>query len=132
MLDAVVAATLDDVQEAGDVGRHVDVRILRGVTHAGLGGQVDHPLRLVPRKHRLDGRAIGEVDRLVAITRAVGEARQPRLLQLHVVVVAEVVDADHLVAALEQAHGDMGADEAGGTGDEDFHAEAACGRKTRP
>ena len=49
------------------------------------------------------------------------EPRQPRVLQLDVVVVVEVVEADHLVAARQQALRDVHADEAGGAGDEDFH-----------
>ena len=50
-----------------------------------------------------------------------GKARQPGLLEIDVVIVVEVVDADHLVAASQQDLGDMHADKAGGTGDENFH-----------
>src|SRR3546814_7843456 len=46
VLDAVVAAGLEDVHEADDVGVDVGVRVLERVAYAGLGGEVDHPLRL--------------------------------------------------------------------------------------
>ena len=46
--------------------------------------------------------------------------RQPRFLQRHVVVVVEIVEADDLIAALEQQLRGVKADEAGGAGDEEI------------
>ena len=50
------------------------------------------------------------------------ELLQPRELQVDVVVVVEVVEPDHGVAAREQALRDVHADETGGAGDQDFHS----------
>ena len=121
VLDIVMAATLDDVQKTGDVGRHVDMRILRGVAHTRLRGKVDHAPWLVRGKRRLDRRAIGQIRRYMGVVRVIHEARQPRLLQVHVVVVAEVVDADDFITALKQSHGDMRADEPRGAGYQNLH-----------
>ncbi len=46
---------------------------------------------------------------------------QPCKLQIDVVVIIEVVEADNRIAAREQTLRDMHADEAGSAGDEDFH-----------
>src|SRR5579885_3245316 len=45
VLDAVVAATLEHIEKAGDVGVNVGVRIDERVAHAGLRGEMHHPLR---------------------------------------------------------------------------------------
>src|SRR5438270_5179075 len=48
---------------------------------------------------------------------------KPALLEGGVVVVVEVVETDDLVAPVEEGGGDVGADEAGRTGDENLHVE---------
>ena len=50
VLNAVVAATFQDVSEADDVAVYVGERVLNGVTHSGLGSEVDHALGLVGGK----------------------------------------------------------------------------------
>ena len=76
-------------------------------------------------------RAVGEIELDEAeARRGFSSDREPRLLEPDVVVVVEVVEADHLVAALEQDLRRVVADEAGGAGDEDFHVRAA--RPLRP
>ena len=50
------------------------------------------------------------------------EPFEPRLLEGRVVIIVEIVDADDLLAAVEQRHGDGRSDEAGDAGDEQGHA----------
>ncbi len=50
------------------------------------------------------------------------QAGQAGLLQRRIVVVVEIVDADHLVAAVHQVTADMAADEAGRSGYENSHS----------
>ena len=57
----------------------------------------------------------------VGVGRMSGELRQAGFLQRRVVVIVVVVDAEDFVAAREQTLGECGADEAGGTRDEDAH-----------
>ena len=52
----------------------------------------------------------------VGVVGMVLEPGQPRLLQVDVVVVGQVVDADNLVSAFKQLGGDVRTDEAGGAG----------------
>jgi hypothetical protein len=109
-------------QRAGDVARDVDVRVLGRVADAGLGRQVHHPVGAMAGEGLLHRGTVGQVGLHVGVARLVHEAGQARLLQVDVVVVVEAVEAHHLVPALQQAECDMAADEAGGAGDEDFHA----------
>jgi hypothetical protein len=121
VLDAVVAAGLQDVHEADDVALDVGVWILQRVAHAGLRGEVDHPLRPEVGEGRVER---GAVLQRRAQEREPGQwcqPRQPRFLQPRVVVVVEVVVAEHLVAARQQALAEFRTDEAGGAGDEDAH-----------
>ena len=73
----MVAAAFQDVQEAGDVAADVDVRVLRGVAHPGLGRQVHHPLRRVGGEGRLHRGAVGQVGLHVRVAGSVEQARQP-------------------------------------------------------
>ena len=56
------------------------------------------------------------------------ELRQPVALELGVVVVVEVVEADHRPAVVEQAFGEMEADEAGCAGHEGWLGFEVFGR----
>jgi hypothetical protein len=52
---------------------------------------------------------------------------QPRLFERDCVVVVEIVEANNLVAALEQDSRSVKANEAGCAGKEDFHERKALG-----
>ena len=47
MLDRVVPAGFEDVVETDDVALYIHIRILDTITHAGLGGEVDHDVEVV-------------------------------------------------------------------------------------
>src|SRR5262245_13419473 len=102
MLHTVVAASFEDMEEADYVGIDIAVRVLEGVADTGLRGEVHHALRPVFGKQFFYRRPILQVTSCKLEARQAFEPRQPRLLQADIVVVAEVVDADDLVAALEQ------------------------------
>jgi hypothetical protein len=82
---------------------------------------MNHARRLVGSENCFDG---GPVEKITSDMRVAGmvlETRETGLLQRHVVVVVEIVEADNLIPALEQAHGDMGTDKASGAGYKNFH-----------
>ena len=73
------------------------------------------------REHIVHGRAIRDGGIDVHIFRVTRAACKTRAFELGVVIVVEVVDADHLVAARQQTPRKGGADEPGRAGNDDFH-----------
>lgn len=112
MLDAVVAAAFENVEEADEVGIGIAVRIVEGVAHAGLGGEMHDALRAFLGEQIGDGGAVGEVGFDEA---EIGESRQavePGVLKRDFVVVVDVVEADDGIAPLEEHARGVEADEA--------------------
>ena len=120
MLDVVAPARLEDVEKPGPVAVQVGVGVLQRIAHAGLCGQMDDLRDLGLREQRIDRRLVGDVDR--AQIQAAAQGRDPVMLDLRIVVVVKVVDADHGIAAREQAARHVGADEAGCAGEQNRHA----------
>ena len=116
---AVVPAAFEHVEEAGEVGVRIGMRIDQRMAHARLRGEMHDVGKAVRReqiRHRL---AVGEVDLLELGKPGTRRARASRAcLQCRIVVVIEVVEADHLVPVREQPLRHVHADEAGRTGDE--------------
>ena len=121
MLHAAVAAAFEHVHEADDVAVDVGVRVLQRIAHAGLRGEVDHAVEATGLEELRHARTVGhvELDEAEALVRR--QPRQPGLLEADVVVVVEVVEADDLIAARQQAQRGGHADEAGGAGEQNFH-----------
>src|SRR3546814_4721587 len=57
----MVAAAFQNVQEPGEVAVDIGPRILQGIPHAGLGGEMNHHVRAVRLKQLIDGRGVGQV-----------------------------------------------------------------------
>ena len=58
-------------------------------------------------------------------------AFEARLLERRVVIIVEIVDADNLLAAVEQRMGGRRSDKAGGAGDENGHGSLLAERCKR-
>ncbi|CAA6671032.1 unnamed protein product [Spirodela intermedia] len=110
-------AGLQEGDQSGDVAVDVGGRVLNGVADAGLSGEVhdvgegDDVEELCEQASVVDV-ALHDEDAVV------GEAGLAGLLQGGVVVGVEVVEAHYAIAALLEVDGDVGADEAGGAGDQ--------------
>src|SRR5205085_10899563 len=89
---------------------------------------VDVPVAIGQRQHGLAIRNVG-LDEGEALVLA--QWLQPGVFQDRVVIFAEIVDADHRLAARQQGAGDMAADETRGTGDEDGHNDLRTGNALR-
>ena len=123
LADAVAAR--DDLLEKGRAAERVDrgiaLDLVHGLPHSHRGREVDDGVGVV---HRLAERVMvadirdDELDRGVEIVRAL-----PAFVHLRV----EVVQRAHLVALGEEPVGEMRADEAGSSGDEDAHSSNAIG-----
>ena len=101
VLNTVVAAAFQDVRKADDVAVDIGKRVFNGVTHAGLGGEVDDSLRLVGGKALFHGFAVTDVDAQVGIVGVTCMACQSCLFNGRVVVVVVVVDTDDGVTTLQ-------------------------------
>ena len=118
VLDVLGAADLEHIGEAHDVGVHVGRGLARRVTYPGLGGQVEHP----PCARVLEGALQESAVTDIAAKEGEGLAGgllKAGLLQTNVVVIVQVVDPDHRLAAGEERAGDVVTDKAGGARDED-------------
>ncbi|KAG1462788.1 hypothetical protein G6F57_013883 [Rhizopus arrhizus] len=119
VLHATVAAQFEHVDEADQVAVDVGVRVFQRIAHAGLRGQVDHRGRLHLVEQRGQAVAVGQVERAQVQRRA--QRGHAVALDLRIVVVVEVVQADHRLARLQQRAGGVGTDEAGSAGEQDGH-----------
>src|SRR2546423_7590135 len=78
-------------------------------------------LGLLLGEHLLNRRSIRYVGVNVIVPFVVHEARQPRFLQIDVVIVIEIVQPYDLSTSVKKGHGNGGPNKAGCAGDEDFH-----------
>ena len=87
---------------------------------------MDDPVEVVGVGQALQRVGVGEVDPLEAeaLAEMLREAIEAGLLERGVVIIVEVVDADDLIAALEQGARSRRSDEARGSGDKDGHGRA--------
>lgn len=124
VLDRVVTAGLEHVEEADEVALEVCARVLDGVAHARLGGEVHHDVEAVLREQALDEGGVAQVtahEGESAVCVGLGKHAQAGVLDAGVVVAVEVVETDdHIVGLLEQLLDEERADEAGRSGDENF------------
>ena len=61
MFHLLVAAALDDVQEAGDVAVDIEERVVDRIAHPRLRRKMDHAVEFLGGKQRFDAAAIGQV-----------------------------------------------------------------------
>jgi hypothetical protein len=125
MLDRVVPTALEDVDEGDEIGVHVGVRVGEGIAHAGLGGEMDHALGPHPGEEVRNGGAVGEVELLEGEAGAPLELGQAGEFEADVVIVIEDVHAVDLIAAVQEALGEVETDKTGDTGNKSRHGEKA-------
>ena len=126
MLHRVVPAGFQDVEKADQVALDIHIRMVNGIPHAGLRGQVDHHGGLVIRKQPIHqgfirDAALNEHMPRQRCFRCLFNQRQAVFFQLRVIIVIHIVQGDHRAAAqlLQQAEDQVCPDKAGGPGDQD-------------
>ena len=100
MLDALLAAALQDVQESDDVALHVGMGILDGIAHARLRGQMHHALELLAR----ESACMAARSAISALAKrkfpiALAECSRRAGFKCGVVIGVQVVESDDLIAA---------------------------------
>ena len=122
-----VAAGFQNIVETDQVALDVDVRMIDRIADAGLCGQINYDGGLVYCKYFVDKGLIGDT----SFNKDVPDGRVDRvdhakavLLELRIVVIVHIVEADHSAACelAAQAHNQVCTDEAGGAGDQDSFA----------
>src|SRR5437879_518618 len=94
------------------------------MAHAGLRSEVHDRSERAVAEQRLRGRAIGEIEPLRREALALAQHREARLFQRRVIVMIDAVDADDLPPVLEQPPRETEADEARGTGDQNWQGHS--------
>ena len=117
----LVATALQHVQGADDVGVDVGMRVFHPVANPGLSGEVNDPLWTPLGEQLLHTSTVGEVQFVEGEALAPLKLGEAGMLQLYVVIGIEIVEADNLIAAVEQRLCGMVTDEAGGAGDQHTH-----------
>jgi hypothetical protein len=116
---AVLARGLEQVDEADQVAVDVRARIFERVTHAGLRGQVDDAARPVAGEQRVQCGRVRQIGLHLGEALAGAQAHHPVALELRIVVVVEIVEPDHGLAAGEQRGAHRLPDEPGAAGHKD-------------
>ena len=94
------------------------------IPHTGLRGQMHDGIEApCGEKPRHTG-AIGDIQAHKGKLRFAAQPCQPGLFERDIVVVVEIVDAKHRVAARKQARGQRIADETGGAGYENVQSDS--------
>ena len=135
MRRAVMAARLQDIRKANQIGMNVIVRMVDAVPDSRLRRKMDHPVEAVARKAVLDGRLVREIPpdkskRTARLMRGSIEDPQPRFLKARIVIGVERIEPNHLVASFQQRFGDMIANEACGSRNKDFQVKDALRRSS--
>src|SRR5436305_15259118 len=97
------------------------MRILGCIAHPGLSPEVHDTLRLVFGKDLLDLVPVGEVSLEKPELVLSFKPRQPRKLEVHVIVGIQVIDADNLITTGKQRRRGLRTDETRYAGYENLH-----------
>ena len=118
---AVVAAAFQYIHETHQVGIHVGMRVLYGITYPRLGRQVYHTLWLVLLKKFFNARPVCHIQFVELKQLVVFQQGQPVFFQLYVVIIIEVIQAQDHVTPLHQSLAEGSTNKARSTGHQYFH-----------
>ena len=118
------ARRLEQHDLAFDIGVDIGERIGERVAHPGLRREMDDAVDVAvsidERRHR---REIGDIDGVELEAGAGLQEREARLFQRDIVIGVEIVDADHLLAAVEQPQRDVKPDKPRAAGNQPCHRD---------
>ena len=122
MPDVAVPATFEDIAESDQIGIDVTVRVVDGVAHAGLGGEIDHHVETVVPEQLRQCFPISHVDPPEAEGPGRTQPFKPGLFQTRIVECVQVVYGEDPVSLLQQSSAKRRPDESCAAGYQDIHA----------
>ena len=130
MFGTAFARELQNVEMAGEVGAGVGTRVLQRIAHAGLRAEVDDAGEALPLQRAFQRRLVREIafGEAKGIARLPVNPRHPVPLEADGVVIVEIVDPGHPVAARAKRFGQGRTDEACRSGNQYIHAMLPFGR----
>ena len=120
VLAAVAPAAFEHIGEADKVRIDIGRRVLEGVAHARLRGQMNDAGESFGGEQSRHPLPVGKIEPDEAKVRKGRQTRQTVGLERGVVIIVEIVEADDLASLPQQPFGDVIADEARGAGHEVF------------
>jgi len=119
ILDFVVAAGIEEIESAIDVGGEVELGRLDGWPNSGAGSKVNDGVKVALGKAALDEDGIANVS--FDKGHLVFKAGDIEPLNLGIIVVIEVIDDGDIVSLCEERFHEMRADEPCASGDQVVH-----------
>jgi len=121
MPDRPVPADLKQVEAANDVRRDIALRMIEGIAHARLAGEVNDHLGRRGLNDGADRPHVADVRDVWLETGNRTKQSVALLLQLRIVIGHHRIDAGDLMPLRQEAAAEMEADKTGAAGDQDSH-----------
>lgn len=102
MFDLVVSAGFEDIGETYNVGVYVGVGVFKTVANASLCCEVDDGGEVVFVEQLLHGRSSFQSNVMEGKARMSLQVLQSCFLQIHIVIIIEIVYSDNIVAIVQQ------------------------------
>ena len=115
-----MSGSFEDVHEPGEIAVYIRVRIYERVANTGLSRKMHHGIESLALEQLGNGAPISQITTNEPEAVSPRETREPRFLQPDIVVGVQIVEPNHLVAAIEESLGGMESDEASRARDECF------------
>ena len=127
MLEAAhCAARFQHLKMSHEIGANIGARLDQRIAHARLRRQVHDAIDVAMLCCQLRKCAtLGDVQTLEAEARRFPQLGEARFLEPHVVIGAQIVDAQHALAGARERSRHVKSDEAGSAGDENGHEPVA-------
>ncbi len=136
VFDVSMTVAFEDVEGSRDVRVNIGMGVEQAVPDVGLGSEVDDAVEFFLLEESGYGFAVGDVEPDEGVVFVFGALYgfrpfhfggidaaffEPAVFQVDVVIVVDVVNADYFVPSFEKPKGRVDTDEAGCSGDENFH-----------
>jgi hypothetical protein len=107
----LMTTCFQDIHEADQIRIDVGLRIRQGVPHTGLSGQVNDSIEAMSFKQSIDAVTIFQSQLLKVESGTTFQKSESIMFEPGLIIVVQIVEADHGVASIQQASGRVHPDE---------------------